>query len=74
MQTKSLGVYLSIDDFGYQVTLLLNILKSLPNSRLKIDQSFVRDFIKDKQRQAYCSCLFMRWPKALNIEACYAEG
>ena len=44
---KKLGLHLSLDDFGSGYS-SLTYLKRLPFDHLKIDQSFVRDIMKDR--------------------------
>ncbi len=50
-QLRNMGVDIAIDDFGTGHS-SLNDLKKYPISRLKIDQSFIRDIEQDKSDAA----------------------
>jgi len=50
-QLRTMGVQLSIDDFGMGYS-SLNALKSFPVARLKLDQSFVREVPNNRSDNA----------------------
>jgi len=68
---KKLGVKISVDDFGTGYS-SLNYLKELPIDRLKIDQSFIRNILEDKQNAALTS-MIISMAKFLEIKV-IAEG
>jgi diguanylate cyclase (GGDEF)-like protein len=57
-QLKSLGITISIDDFGVGFTSLAH-LKTLPVGTLKIDKSFVRDLLIDESDRAIVTSVIM---------------
>jgi len=70
-QLEAMGIALAIDDFGTGYSSLA-ALKSFPISRLKIDQSFVRDLVGNPDDQAI-TCAIISLSHQLDMRV-IAEG
>jgi diguanylate cyclase (GGDEF)-like protein len=70
-EIRSLGIRMAIDDFGTGYS-SLSYLKKLPIQTLKIDRSFIRDVVNNKDDAAIvCATISMAQRMGLNI---IAEG
>ncbi len=70
-KVKELGISISVDDFGTGYS-SLSYLKQFPIDVLKIDQSFIRDILKEEKDAAITSAI-IHLGKSLGLEV-VAEG
>ena len=66
-----IGVYISLDDFGTGYS-SLGYLKHFPIDKLKIDQSFIRDFMDDEKEMALVKTI-INMAKLFGMQV-HAEG
>ena len=70
-ELRKVGVSVALDDFGTGYS-SLSYLQALPLDRLKIDQAFIRDLLKNNQAQEIVAAI-VQMAKALKLET-VAEG